>query len=433
MIVLRRPDAKTASLMPKAAFEGGFVLSCFVIRAELPDGSMLYNTLTGEIVRLDKTEWPEKELAEHHFIVPADRDEFRLCRSIRGSLGFFRDARFAGYRHFTILTTTDCNARCFYCYQRGCEHISMSDEDADKTADFILRSKDPGRIRIRWFGGEPLYNRSAIDRICLRLDDAGAQFESEIITNGYLFDETVTEKAVASWRLKVAQISIDGMPDVYNRRKAFIYYDDPNAFETVMRGTEQILNAGVKVNIRLNADSHNIDDLKELCLYLDDRFRNFNKLTIYTHPLFSVRLNASTGDAAKARKLFYSSLKELNDLINGLGRCRSDVPGSIKVFNCMADSPESITIMPDGRTHACEQFNANHYLGTISGGEPKAPDLPFWRELYPDHEECKNCALLPLCVKIKHCPDIDEECIPEEREINIEKLRNSLIRKYGNK
>ena len=432
MEVLRNPDSTILSLLPGNDSFSGFILSTYVIKEELQDCSILYNTLTGEVIRLEHGEWPEEELADHHFTVPPDLDEHALCGSIRGALAFHRDAHFEGYRQFTVLTTTDCNARCFYCYQRGCEHISMTDEDAERTAGFILRNRAPRKLHVRWFGGEPLYNSRAIDIISRKLRDAGAEFTSDIITNGYLFDEQTARKAVSEWHLTEAQAALDGTRSVYNKRKAFIY-DDPDAFETVMRSLENMLNAGIKVRVRLNADNVNVSDLKELCVYLDERFRSHPDLMIYSHPLFSIKLGNKDEKAISERAKLYASLKELNDLIESLGRASAKVPGGLRVFSCMADSPESIVLLPDGKTHSCEQFNANHYLGTIDGAEPKSSDLPYWRALHPEHKDCAGCVLYPQCVKLLHCPDINEECLPEDRELKIQKIRSALVKNYSGK
>jgi sulfatase maturation enzyme AslB (radical SAM superfamily) len=54
---------------------------------------------------------------------------------------------------FTIFTTMDCNARCFYCYEKGQPKISMTDEIAKDTADFILKTSSNTPVDIRWFGG----------------------------------------------------------------------------------------------------------------------------------------------------------------------------------------------------------------------------------------------------------------------------------------
>jgi hypothetical protein len=122
----------------------------------------------------------------------------------------------------------------------------MSLETADAAADFIRRRSKGQPVRIEWFGGEPLYNLPVIDRICERLDESGVDFFSIIITNGYLFDDAMVQKAVKLWKLKAAQITLDGTEAVYNRTKAFIY-PGVNAYQTVKANIGRLLDAGINV------------------------------------------------------------------------------------------------------------------------------------------------------------------------------------------
>ncbi|MEI3172875.1 MAG: radical SAM protein [Lachnospiraceae bacterium] len=126
---------------------------------------------------------------------------------------------------YTIFTTTDCNARCFYCYEMGRSRIPMSDETAHKAAAYIAAHCGGEKVHLHWFGGEPLFNKQVIDIICTDLAEKGIVYESMIISNGYLFDGATVEQAVSHWKLKNVQITLDGTEEIYNRSKAFIYKD----------------------------------------------------------------------------------------------------------------------------------------------------------------------------------------------------------------
>ena len=63
----------------------------------------------------------------------------------------------------TILTTTDCNARCHYCYEKGIQKEHLSLRTQQRIIDIIKEQFSRGkRIHISWFGGEPLL---ALDKI----------------------------------------------------------------------------------------------------------------------------------------------------------------------------------------------------------------------------------------------------------------------------
>jgi sulfatase maturation enzyme AslB (radical SAM superfamily) len=102
---------------------------------------------------------------------------------------------------YTILTTTDCNARCFYCYEKGIRRLPMSRETADKTVAFIKEHCGEKSVNISWFGGEPLFNSEVIDIIIGYLKENNIKYISTMVTNGYLFDEKLIFKAKNFWNL----------------------------------------------------------------------------------------------------------------------------------------------------------------------------------------------------------------------------------------
>ena len=134
---------------------------------------------------------------------------------------------------FTVLTTTDCNARCYYCYEKGIRREPMTRETAIAAADYIACASRGEKVRLRWFGGEPLFNREAIDVICGALEQKKICFESAMTTNGFYLDEKTTADAVEKWNLKNVQITVDGTEKTYNRIKAYIDAEE-NPYRRVM-------------------------------------------------------------------------------------------------------------------------------------------------------------------------------------------------------
>lgn len=104
--------------------------------------------------------------------------------------------------NYVIFTTTDCNARCFYCYELGRSRIPMSVETAHKAADYISAHCGGENVSIQWFGGEPLFNKNIIDIISSDLAAKGVEYTSIMISNGYLFDDATVKQAVKLWKLK---------------------------------------------------------------------------------------------------------------------------------------------------------------------------------------------------------------------------------------
>lgn len=109
-------------------------LSSFCIVRQIEDGYLLCNGATGSLIILSGTEYSDIEqgkelspqlsdfLASNLFIVDRGRDEYKLVDEERNSA----DREDGSICSFTILPTSRCNARCFYCYENGIKHQNMS-------------------------------------------------------------------------------------------------------------------------------------------------------------------------------------------------------------------------------------------------------------------------------------------------------------------
>ncbi|MBP3269970.1 MAG: radical SAM protein [Bacteroidales bacterium] len=280
-------------LAPQHPVEGErYRLMRFVVRQPVEEGLLLYHVMTKSLLLLDKDEADALEndpsavpgLVEGWFAVPESHDDLKLAREVR-AVGRMLSKPVKGISNYTILTTTDCNARCFYCYEKGRSRIPMSDEIADATARHIIKNSTGETIRISWFGGEPLFNKRIITSICSKLTDAGVSFRSSMVSNGLLFDEGIVAEAVDLWKLKKVQITLDGTEEVYNRVKNYVNLEG-NAFREVLRNIHLLVDAGVRVSIRLNIDRHNADDLFVLADNLGREFGGNTLVSVYSHSLF---------------------------------------------------------------------------------------------------------------------------------------------------
>lgn len=260
----------------------------YVVETPCEGGVLLYNLLTFEMVFLTEEEYSQltesEYLKKHWFLIPSHIKEKELAELVKTVLTPAKE-NFDKITGYTIFTTTDCNARCFYCFELGRSRIPMSDETAHKTAQYICEKSKGEKVRISWFGGEPLFNQSAIDIICKDLTDKGVEFTSSAVSNGYLFDESTVRKAVSLWNIKSVQITLDGTEAVYNKIKAFIY-KDTNPYQIVLANIGHLLDADVAVQIRLNMDLKNAEELMKLVKELAERFGGQKKFKVYAHHIF---------------------------------------------------------------------------------------------------------------------------------------------------
>lgn len=391
------------------------------------NGWILYHTITREMVLLNSEEYQtflsgeDKRMIERWFLVPDEIDDASLLYM------FFRayEARYPRRKYgklnlCTIATTTDCNARCPYCYEAGIARKHMSQETAKDVAKFIIERANP-HVALNWFGGEPLYNASVIDTICDEFQSKKFPFRSTMVSNGYLFKDIPIDKIKNLWNLKRVQITLDGMERTYNMTKAYIYKEE-NPFLTVTDNIEKLLNADIFVNIRLNLSEENIEEMFSLVEWLNSRYPNKKNLGVYSRILFDI-----TGSQ---RKQLFEQLFNLQELIkqSGLVKPILSVPG-IKRCHCMSDDGRSVVINPDGDLSLCEHFLDSEAYGSIYSNKADRNVLDKFLERQELIPECKTCFYLPQCIRLKMCVP-EGKCDEENRKLVAWQTENMMLDVY---
>ena len=198
----------------------------YCVETPIEAGVLLFNTLTRELLLLSQDEYARLEeqeyLKEHWFLIPEDAKEKEYADLVKWVLTT-RQKKTTAIKGYTIFPTTDCNARCFYCFELGRTRIPMCLDVALKTVRYIKEHCCGEKVSISWFGGEPLFNQAAIETICDGLRNENVEFRSTMVSNGYLFDADTVQKAVSDWNLQRVQVTLDGTEQVYNKTKAFVY------------------------------------------------------------------------------------------------------------------------------------------------------------------------------------------------------------------
>ena len=399
-------------------------LMTYVVQQPVTDGLLLYNTLTCSLVLLSPDEaaviTAQRELIDRWFLVPQGHDDQKLCRQVRQMAALLKPAAKA-ITGYTILTTTGCNARCFYCYEKGTKPVTMTAETAGKAARYIVAHHGDKKVKLRWFGGEPLVNAKAIDQICTELSEQGVPFYSSMISNGYLFNTDMVKRAKDLWKLQQVQITLDGMEQTYNRVKDFVY-KGVNAFEHVLDNISLLTAAGIRVNIRLNVDKHNIEEMGQLVSLVHQRFGSNKHLKVYSHELFGER---SPEDNAE----LFAQRMQLEQVIAKCGyKAKRRLLKDIKLNCCMADNDGSVMIAPDGHFGKCEHYIDNEFFGHIDSEEHDKAILRKFKERPADIEACATCFFYPQCVRLMMCEGA--MCTPERQKEYLYKTKESMKYEY---
>ena len=418
---LQKQDPIAMGMLGKQAIrEQSYRPLTYVLTTNEAERKILFNMLTHEMiaVKLSELELPEtrKYLIENWYLVPTEHDDQQLVDECRAVLTLM-DSWPKKIHSFYIFTTLDCNARCFYCFEKRMAGSDMTIETASRASEYIQEQAGEELIKLMWFGGEPLFNYSVIDFITRELKEKNLQFESNMISNGLLFDSKLVERAKNLWNLKNVQITLDGTRQIYKRVKAYVT-DIKDPFERVLQNIKMLLKAGIGVKIRLNIGLHNYADMQELVDFLCTEFENQDNLYVYVTPLYEI--SKYTKDK---RECIYDILDDLSRKLNqAFGKKeKKSFFDQIANGSCMASGREAVTILPDGKVGICPDLADDVLLGDVY---TKKLDVGvrerFGRRFYRE-DKCSTCPLYPNCYIVNGCPhkDAEEGCdsVKVQREI----------------
>lgn len=416
----------------------------YVLRVDHDGNVLLHNVVTGQLVVLNQDETgmvnrlPLKyqpvmeQLVAEHFLVPEGFDEHKQVINLRTILRNLDEAKKPEgvITHYTILPTTACNARCYYCFEQGCETLTMTAQMADNVVRYIDdHCGEQRRIQLSWFGGEPTVADRRIDQICEGLLAKGIYYQSDITTNGYLLNEEMVEKAIKLWKLKSCMICLDGIGNTYNKIKAYVTpVGDP--YEQVMRNIAVLLEHSVRVNLRMNFDLSNYTEFADLVVEAKKRYGTNPFLSVHAHPIFGEHRDHDGKVLHASNEWFTQKVVELNDMAREAGLLwdSNELP-SIEFKACQASGKSSVGITPDGLLIRCpEQFEKSEATGSVLDAVMETVVAESWKH-YADLEMCEMCTLLPICQRNERCMARDTCCYRSE---NLKKFKKAMVRVYNN-
>ncbi len=434
----------------KVLFGESYRKLTYIVTLAVDDGLLVYNTITAELILLENNEIDVfnknsvfstnekiiRKLIEKWILVPMQHDDVKFARQFsKLMLSINKNIRLPYITNFKILPTTDCNARCFYCYELNCNRRSMSENTAHDVADFIEKKCLKNPIKLSWFGGEPLYNARAINIICEDLRSKGIEYESKMVSNAFLFNSENIENAVNLWNLKMVQITLDGTEKIYNRIKAFIY-KDCNPFEIVVNNMQNLLDAGIAIQTRMNMDEYNTDDLFELADYLHNRFGNYKHFAMYAHLLFEDSTEKIKNRTDNDRRVLIDKFISLQKHFRDLGYSRTKTLNSEnRLVHCECDNDNITLIFPNGELGKCQHYTDDHFYGSIYSNDIDYNVINEFKEVLTITDNCDFCALRQWCLSPKMCNSLPRRCDKFDKKSRLHGLTNQMLvtyKKYKN-
>jgi len=215
-----------------------------------------------------KGDWSNpEELAEKGYLTDPQAEE----KLFRNAYLDFLDGREKDEIQIFYVPTYACNFGCPYCYQEGYSHGEPEPDGEVLDAFFAYVDREfAGRKKyITVFGGEPLLSgpryRKTVERILALAGERNLGLA--FVTNGYTLEEYVP--LLATGKIRELQVTLDGVGEVHDRRR--MLKGGGATFDTIVRGIDAALAAGLPVNLRAVLDRENLPRLPELARFAIDR------------------------------------------------------------------------------------------------------------------------------------------------------------------
>ena len=314
-----------------------------------------------------------------------------------------------------ILTTTTCNANCYYCYQHEKDSKIIKSYLESKTIikiiDYIKENQNNNPVNLWFFGGEPLLNSKAISNICKELKENHIDFNSYIITNGFLIDKYV-KLFKYEWNIKNVQVTIDDIGLKYNSIKSY-NVAKIDAFTKVINNITLLLNEKIYTKIRINFDVNNYNNVFNIIDFFYKKYGRNKYLKLSCSPIIGQNLETTNDVKLNPFIVINEKLIKLKYITR-----LSDIGIRNNNIECMIYSKSNAVIDCEGNMYKCE-----HLI-------PKGKDMRYYnlhdKKFITDNydkwmtpevpNKCLKCKVLPICYggcKFKeYFFDENSNCIP---------------------
>ena len=369
------------------------------------DKYIIYNMKSGSIGTMDDDTYErfatdsltEEEIQvcrKKGLLIDIDYDEKAVMERDRADGIHKKDGK-----NFRIWPTSACNARCYYCFEKGIKYENMSDGTAEQVVRFVASQIEDGeRFVVEWFGGEPLLSIRTMEFITEKLQgicrERNCRAEYRMISNGSLIDEAMADRIKDSCRISYVQITLDGYGREYEVIKNY-YNPAKYGFQNVISGIRRLKERGVHVGIRMNYDTKNYSTLSRLIDYLHEEFADCEDIKYYVYPVWTSVLDNDDIFVSEtvADRQYLELLKQIYGY--GMNSLRQLARLGYRKHQCHACHECGFSIYPDGSIGKCDEVFTQK-IGDIRQGVIDLETYNYWTSTGLD-EKCDNCIFLPMC------------------------------------
>ena len=302
-----------------------------------------------------------------------------------------------------------CNFDCVYCYENHNDNSRFKGKHSDIVFD-LIKQKNPKKLHIEYFGGEPLLGLSWILDFEERIKDI--KHTSSMTTNGYLLSKDNFEKLI-NHNVRSFQITIDGVQETHDklRTKCGSY---EGTYSTIMQNLKDISASKDDCRIIVRCNFNEISSSKEnMNLFFEslDFIKNDIRFRLLFRPIgmYSDANGTTTQRNIDAYCKDSDSIKFLWENIaqdKGFLLAESNLFCRIGGSICYASKKNCYTINPNLDVLKCtiavdQELNK---FGTVKNELVLDKEKIYnWEEQMAFDDHCKNCFFFFQCMG-RNCP-----------------------------
>lgn len=259
--------------------------------ADILDRETYETIINNKVDQLDKS--ITERLLSRRYAFKSDEEKEKFIQGIDEQIDKSEKSTIP---NFLIIPTYACNLSCTYCYEKAYEINKIKSDEykriIDKQFDFISKEitnfkNSTGKefemkdVKITLMGGEPLM-KANYDKIIYALNkikENGYSFNA--ITNGVDLEYYIDD--LNRFGVECIQVTLDGPKEIHDTRR--IYANGNGSFDKIFRNIKLALQSNIKVIVRTNVDSGNLEALPKLAELLYDNFNMYENFSSYIYIL----------------------------------------------------------------------------------------------------------------------------------------------------
>lgn len=364
---------------------------------------VIFNTLFRNAILLNReilnTIPDDRKYISLGFLVNAEKDEVSDWEET-----FCKAKADMTYIDLTILLTHQCQMKCQYCFEGEKDSTSISHDSLQAIMNFLMTHRDNcNRLRVTWFGGEPLLNYQKLKDMSMRLiefcRENEIQYTGDITTNAFALSRERCMEMVKELNVSRFIITLDGPAAIHDRRRPL--RSGLPTFHRIWENIGHLIDAGARVTIRMTIDRENAASIPEfLNKVSESSYAGMVGLTFCRTIDFNFTPE-HISSLLYSEKEFAEVEWSLIQIAHSLGLYSYSFPYAAPEGGCLRKG--DVVVGSDGVVYKClDTVGDKRWALTSIDKLDLLSETPQWykewREWNPSQSPlCSKCTLRPLC------------------------------------